>query len=548
MKPGKRNIEEVLRQCLPSAAKDSKEEIDALGIRALQELRVAADDVEVTAEIPVVAPYASVFPWKLIGAASALAAVLMVVLIASRPASAPVVAENLDGTLLRRVVGKEQAIPVGEGFEWGHTVHTNDRAGATFRLADGSRVEMRAASELTLEQTKDGVRIRLSAGSVIVNAAKQRTGHLSVQTKDVAVSVVGTVFLVNAQEDGSRVAVIEGEVHVQHGTAEKKLRRGEQVTTGLQREAHPVKEEISWSRNLEAHLALLEEPARAQATPKTGSLDGTVRTADGRPVSGIRVSAMRTDATDDDLRALASLEKTDALGRYRLENIPPGTYYVTAGRMDMPTFHPGTLEIAKATIVSISAGMTGTGIDVVLHEISTALPPAFQSNGGRRLATAAASLVAVAKENKVAGRRVQLRASPAAGYVASSWTDEELATRIALTEEQVRQIHAIADRYLDVFQQNKAEFQRADGILRRMVAGGSNETASTVSDQAGLAIASYRIWEGAHVKVTQEILEVLTDSQEAQLKTEKFADDPRLGGFLLSDVLATASRLSLGPK
>ena len=40
-------------------------------------------------------------------------------------------------------------------------------------------------------------------------------------------SVVGTVFLVNAEEEGSRIAVIEGEVRVQPGTSEKSLRRGE---------------------------------------------------------------------------------------------------------------------------------------------------------------------------------------------------------------------------------------------------------------------------------------------------------------------------------
>jgi hypothetical protein len=542
MKPVTKNIEEVLQQCLPSAAKDLKEEIDALGVRVLCQLRAAADEVEDADEILV--PHVSSFLWKSGVAASAAAAVLLVALIMSRTGSGPVVAQNLDGTLLRSVAGKEQVIAAGEGFVWGHAVHTNERAGATFVLADGSRVEMRAGSELALEQTNDGVRIRLSKGSVIVNAAKQRTGHLSVQTKDVAVSVIGTVFLVNAEEEGSRVAVIEGEVRVQHGTADKKLRRGEQVATGLQAEAQPVKEEISWSRNLEAHLALLQEPARAQATPQRGTLSGAVWAADGRPVSGIRVSAMRTDATGDELRALASLEKTDATGRYRLENIPPGTYYVTAGRIDLPTFHPGTLEIAKAAAVSISAGMNHAGIDVVLHEISTALPPTAQSERGHRVVIPADLLVARVKEGQVSGRRVQLRKSPSSGFVAASWTDEELARRLALTEDQVKQIHAIADRYLDVFQQNKTEFQRADGILKRMVAPGSSESAGTVSDQADRAIGLRRVWETANTKVTQEILDVLTDSQEAQLKTEKFANDPRLGGLFLSDVLAISSRQS----
>ncbi|MBI4471869.1 MAG: FecR domain-containing protein [Acidobacteria bacterium] len=56
---------------------------------------------------------------------------------------------------------------------------------------------------------------------MIVDAAQQLAGFLYVQTKDVTVSVIGTVFLVNADEAGSRVAVIEGEVHVRQGETER---------------------------------------------------------------------------------------------------------------------------------------------------------------------------------------------------------------------------------------------------------------------------------------------------------------------------------------
>src|SRR5262249_3743933 len=60
--------------------------------------------------------------------------------------------------------------------------------GGVLTLTDGSRVEIRSESELRLERADDGMRIRLSRGGVIVNAAKQRRGHLYVQTKDVTVS------------------------------------------------------------------------------------------------------------------------------------------------------------------------------------------------------------------------------------------------------------------------------------------------------------------------------------------------------------------------
>src|SRR5262249_47315033 len=152
---------------------------------------------------------------------------------------------------------KTALLKSGDRIDFGETLNSNG-AGAVFGLADGSRVEMRADSELSLERADDGVRIRLSKGSVIVNAEKQRVGrHLFVQTRDVTVSVVGTVFFVNAETEGSRVAVIEGEVRVQQGDTEKKLHPGEQVATSPALAARPVPEEIAWSRHAESHLAAL---------------------------------------------------------------------------------------------------------------------------------------------------------------------------------------------------------------------------------------------------------------------------------------------------
>ncbi|MGH9238481.1 MAG: TIGR03435 family protein [Vicinamibacterales bacterium] len=144
----------------------------------------------------------------------------------------------------------------------GETIRSS-AAGAVLALADSSRIEMRALSELALERADDGVRIRLSQGGIIVNAAKQHGGHLFVQTKDVTVSVVGTVFLVNAEEHGSRVAVIEGEVRVQQGGTAKRLLSGEQFSTNPSMEARTVNDVIAWSLNSEALRALLQQSAVA---------------------------------------------------------------------------------------------------------------------------------------------------------------------------------------------------------------------------------------------------------------------------------------------
>src|SRR5204862_7653909 len=104
--------------------------------------------------------------------------------------------------------------------------------------------EMRSNSVLQLESASDGLRVRLNDGSVIVTAAKRQTGHLYVQTKDLTVSVVGTVFLVSAQRGGSHVAVIAGEVRVQHGTTSRNLLRRAQVTTYPTMPSLPLTDEI----------------------------------------------------------------------------------------------------------------------------------------------------------------------------------------------------------------------------------------------------------------------------------------------------------------
>jgi uncharacterized protein (TIGR03435 family) len=149
----------------------------------------------------------------------------------------------------------------------GETIRSNGGGGAVLALADGSRIEMRSNTELALDRADDGVRIRLSQGGIIVNAVKQRSGHLYVQTKDMTVSVVGTVFVVNAVAEGSRVAVIEGEVRVQQGGAEQKLRPGDQVTTNPQMEPVPVATELLWSRRAEALTALLERQSAREQRP-----------------------------------------------------------------------------------------------------------------------------------------------------------------------------------------------------------------------------------------------------------------------------------------
>jgi len=73
---------------------------------------------------------------------------------------------------------------------------------------------------------------------------------------------------------------------------------------------------------------------------ETGSVTGVLKTSEGLPAVGVRVAVMAIAdsafaATGDEL---VSLVATDEDGRFLLENIPPGRYFISAGRVDLPTF------------------------------------------------------------------------------------------------------------------------------------------------------------------------------------------------------------------
>ena len=179
-------------------------------------------------------------------------------------------------------------------------------------LPDGSRVEMRAQSQLALESATDGLRIRLNRGSVIVSAAEQIGGHLYVETKHVKVSVVGTVFLVNAEEQGSRVAVIQGAVRVQHGTEDQRILPGKQVATAPVMAAATIAEELSWSRNAAEHLAMLEQQSATVSRPLVFDADSVRPNKSGSTSSRIDDENERVMITNATLKRIIQFAINDS--------------------------------------------------------------------------------------------------------------------------------------------------------------------------------------------------------------------------------------------
>lgn len=112
-----------------------------------------------------------------------------------------------------------------------------------------------------------------------------------------------------------------------------------------------------------------------------GTITGVLRDSAGRPAAGIRVSAVaRPDSIEEVIggaSAMSSIAETDVQGRYALENVPPGRYFVAAGILNVPTYYPGTQAMAEGKIVTVTAGGTVAGIDFAIKD----------SSGGRIIGT-----------------------------------------------------------------------------------------------------------------------------------------------------------------
>jgi hypothetical protein len=171
------------------------------------------------------------------------------------------IVQAVNGTLYEILPTGIQVLAAGQDLPDGVEIRTAKDSDAMLQLKDGSVVELRERSELSSAQTSSDLTIRLGRGSIIVQAAKRRRGHLYVATADCRVAVTGTVFSVTSGVKGSRVSVIQGEVHVSmdsNASNEKILHPGDQSVTSPNLEPVSVKDDIGWSRNREKLTQQLE--------------------------------------------------------------------------------------------------------------------------------------------------------------------------------------------------------------------------------------------------------------------------------------------------
>jgi hypothetical protein len=121
------------------------------------------------------------------------------------------------------------------------------------------------------------------------------------------------------------------------------------------------------------------------AQTQGGVISGRIVSMDGTPAAQKRVVAQAVlERADVALGAsmLAGLTQTDNDGRFRLENIPPGRYYIVLDPLDVPSYYPGVTKPDRATIVTVSDTSAIEGMDFKIPDFEggkvygrLALPP-----------------------------------------------------------------------------------------------------------------------------------------------------------------------------
>ena len=337
MKRDERKIEDVLKRSLPSAPRGEMEPaLDRVHARLRAERYVTPRETEAHIDrAPVSAS------WRLAMRAAAAAIVVAAAVwagVSLRDQDVYAVLEAADGSRYR-IAAQE-------------TIRSSDAAGALLSLADGSHVEIRSRSALSWDHAADGMTIRLDAGSIIVSAARPSRGQVYVETKDMTIASLtpaqdakadGATFLVNTAGDGSRVAVIEGEARVSEKRVETRLHPGEEVSTSPTLSARTLRDEIGWSRNAEAHLAILGSFMKGIATtsgPLT-PLDGTSNALQAPAAQG------GAAATQSSRFEEASVRECDP------DNLPSSPTRARGGGANSLLMTPGRLYVQCLTLATL---------------------------------------------------------------------------------------------------------------------------------------------------------------------------------------------------
>ena len=160
---------------------------------------------------------------------------------------------------------------------------------------------------------------------------------------------------------------------------------------------------VVWQAVEREDVASRSAPIPAQSSKpvaaviRTGAMSGQIRTSSGEVLRKVRVALVAVPTSGKPSPEIAVESSAD--GKYRLENIPAGRYYVLASSIDSPTYYPGTQDVSGAKVVTVQAGTVLEGIDFTRvaraskpTPAAASVPPAGVSGGNLQ---SASELVAV---------------------------------------------------------------------------------------------------------------------------------------------------------
>jgi hypothetical protein len=113
-------------------------------------------------------------------------------------------------------------------------------------------------------------------------------------------------------------------------------------------------------------IAILVLQGRTPLPIDVGVATGQLLSPNGTPAAGVRVTARAATESNNqpsDEDALVGFAQTDSDGRYRLERLPAGRYWISAGLVELPTYYPGGA-------VSVRAGATVENLNFTLARSS----------------------------------------------------------------------------------------------------------------------------------------------------------------------------------
>ena len=95
----------------------------------------------------------------------------------------------------------------------------------------------------------------------------------------------------------------------------------------------------------------------------TGTITGEIRESDGGVAAGVRV-AVTPESNPDNV--MVRIGQTDASGRYLLDNVAPGRYFVVAGVRAVQTYYPGVKNASEARAIVVIVGSTTPAVNFQL--------------------------------------------------------------------------------------------------------------------------------------------------------------------------------------